>query len=70
MCATSTDGLSKKCSCKFAHLCRRHGKIETLQEKSETDLNKQATFNKSIPPLEFNYAEVNKQIHVQKGNHI
>ncbi|MCW3107434.1 MAG: hypothetical protein JWQ09_1940 [Segetibacter sp.] len=70
MCATSIDGLSKKCSCKFAHLCKRHGIIETLQEKPETDLNEQATFNKAISALAFNYAEVNKHIHVQKGNHI
>ena len=70
MCATSIAVLSKKCSCKFAHLCKRHGKIETLQEKSETDLNKQASFNKAISPLAFNYAEVNKHIYVQKGSHI
>jgi hypothetical protein len=70
MCATSIAVLSKKCSCKFAHLCKRHGKIETLQEESETDLNKQATFNKAISPLVFNYAEVNKQFYAQKGTHI
>lgn len=70
MCVTLTEGLSKKCSCKFAHLCKRNHTLETLQEKLEINSIKQGIFNTSISPLAFNYAEVNKHSHAQKGSHL
>jgi hypothetical protein len=70
MCVTLTESVSKKCSCKFAHLCRGSRKLETLQKKLEIDLNLQAASGKAKLPFVFNYAEVNKHIHAEEGNHI
>ena len=69
MCTTLSQEVSKKCACKFAHLCKERGKIEALQANSETGLNGQATFIEAESTMAFNFAEVNKHIHVQ-GDHI
>ena len=67
MCVTLTESVSKKCSCKFAHLCKARRKSETLQKKLETELDAEAASGEAISLLTFNYAEVKKHDDAEEG---
>jgi hypothetical protein len=70
MCVTLTESLSKKCSCEFAHLCKRRRTFEIVQKKLEIELSLQGGSDKPVSPLAFTFAKVKKPIDAEKGNHI
>jgi hypothetical protein len=65
MCVKLNEDAAKKCTCKFAHLCRRRknaGTIEVLTER--------LSFVPAVaPPLSSQFFDLKLKLHAEKGAH-
>jgi len=66
MCSILNNGVSKKCTCQLAHLCKRRRKIEA-EESLQLDLRKLLIKTKVPLSLTFNYA-LTSNLHSQSVN--
>ena len=69
MCSILNNGVSKNCTCKLAHLCKRRRKLE-VEENLQLDLKKLLIIAAIPASLTFNQALVANHIHAKEGNHI
>jgi len=69
MCSILNNGITKNCTCKLAHLCKRHRKQEA-EESLQLDLRKLLIMNEVSSSLTFNHALIANQIYAKESNHI
>jgi len=69
MCSILNNGVSKKCTCQLAHLCKRRRKLEA-EESLHVNLKKLLVMATVPSSLTFNHALVTNQIQAKEGLHI
>lgn len=69
MCSILNNGVSKNCTCKLAHLCKRRRKLET-DESVQVDLKKLLIMVTVPSSLPFHHGLILNQIHTKESHHI
>ena len=70
MCSKSNKGVTKNCSCKFAHLCKRSRKIETIQGHLNDTFQSGSAINNLALPLIADHGKLNNFMYAKEGDHI
>jgi len=67
MCSILNNGVSKNCTCKLAHLCKRRRKLEA-GESLERNLGKLLIMTTVSSSLTLNHALIANHFHAKEGN--